>query len=227
MSEKAVLKAEKRDGTGKGVARKLRQGGRVPAVLYGREFDALHLSVDAHDAEHLFRSISVDNTIVTLEVKGEKGPFDTLVREVQMHPWKPSMLHVDFLRIQAGVEVDLDVPVHLEGVPHGVRHNGGVLEQTIHEVPVRCIPSKIPDAFVLDVTPLDLNDSLHVSDIVVDEGVELRIDPEQTICSVAVPRVEEEATVDEDALEPELVGGEAEEGGDAAGADEDGGGDED
>jgi len=209
MSKTSVLKAKKREGTGKGVARKLRQDGRVPAVLYGRELEAVHLSVDAHEAELLFRAISVDNTIVSLQVEGEKQPFETLVREIQMHPWRASMLHVDFLRIQAGVEVDLDVPVHLEGVPAGVRLSGGVLEQIIHELPVRCIPSKIPDSFVLDVTALDLNDALHVSDIPLEEGIEIRSPGDQTICMVAVPRVAEEGAEEGEAAEPRLVGEEA------------------
>ncbi|MDH3205318.1 MAG: 50S ribosomal protein L25 [Gemmatimonadota bacterium] len=223
-NQKAVLQAKKREGTGKGVARKLRQDGRVPAVLYGRELESLHLSVNAHDADHLFRSISVDNTIVTLEVEGEKVPFETLVREIQTHPWKPSMLHVDFLRIQAGVEVDLDVPVELEGIPVGVRLNGGVLEQIIHELPVRCIPSKIPESFILDVTDLDLNDSLHVSDIVLEEGIELRLEGDQTVCAVTVPRVVEEAEVEGEELEPGLVGerveGEEEQAGESGGDDD-------
>lgn len=213
MSEKTILKAQKREGTGKGVARKLRQIGQVPAVLYGRELESMHLSVDAHDAELLFRSISVDNTIVTLDVDGEKESFETLVREIQMHPWRATMLHVDFLRVQKGVAVDLDVPVVLEGVPVGVRLNGGVLEQIFHELPVRCIPSKIPESFVLDVTDLEINDSLHVSDIVLDEGVEIRIEPEQTICSIATPRAEEEVEVEAAEGEPELVGEEGAEAG--------------
>ena len=211
MSKEATLKAEKREGTGKGVARKLRQAGRVPAVLYGRELDSLHLSIDAHEAERLFHSISVDNTIVSLAVEGEKEPYETLVREIQMHPYRGQMLHVDFLRIQAGVEVDLDVPVHLEGVPAGVRLSGGVLEQIVHDVPVRCIPSKIPDSFVLDVTALDLNDSMHISDIPLEEGIEIRMPGEQTICTVAVPRVVEEVEAEEEAEEPGLVGEEGEE----------------
>jgi large subunit ribosomal protein L25 len=225
MSKKAVLKAEKREGTGKGVARKLRAVGRVPAVLYGRELDSLHLSIDAHEADHLFHSISVDNTIVSLEVEGEKKPFETLVREIQMHPWRGAMLHVDFLRIQAGVAVDLDVPVHLTGVPVGVRLNGGVLEQILHDLAVRCIPSKIPESFTLDVTNLDLNDSLHVSDIPLEEGIELRMPGDQTICMVAVPRVAEEETEGE-AAEPGLVGEEGAPG--AEGEDEgENGGDKD
>lgn len=224
--EQAALQAQKREGTGKGVARKLRHAGRVPCVLYGRDLESLHLSVDAHEADHLFRSISVDNTIVALQVDGEKEPYQTLVREIQTHPWKASMLHVDFLRIQAGVEVDLDVPVELEGIPAGVRLDGGVLEQIIHDLPVRCIPSKIPESFILDVTEMGLNDSLHVSDIPLEEGIEIRIPPEQTICSVAVPRVveEEEEGVEGEELEPGLVGEEAPEGAEGSGGES--GGDE-
>jgi large subunit ribosomal protein L25 len=206
MSDKAILKAQKREGTGKGVARQLRMAGRVPAVLYGRELEAMHLSIDAHDADHLFRSISVDNTIVSLKVEGEKEAYETLVREIQTHPWKASMLHVDFLRIQKGVKVDLDVPVHLEGVPDGVRLSGGVLEQIIHELPVRCIPSKIPESFILDITHMDLNDSLHVSDIELEDGIEIRMDGDQTICAVAVPRAAEVVEEEEETAEPGLVG---------------------
>jgi large subunit ribosomal protein L25 len=225
MSKKSMLKAQKREGTGKGVARKLRQSGRVPAVLYGRELDALHLSIDAREAEILFRSISVDNTIVELKVEDDKAPYETLVREIQMHPWRASMLHVDFLRIQADVEVDLDVPVPLEGVPAGVRLNGGVLEQIVHEVPIRCLPSLIPESIVLDVTGLDLNQSLHVSDIVLGSGIELRMPGDQTICMVAVPRVVEEAAVPGEAAEPGLVGAEGVEGGAGGEKPGEGGGD--
>jgi large subunit ribosomal protein L25 len=193
MATNATLGAEKREGTGKGVARKLRQAGRVPVVLYGRELDAMHLSVDAREAEHLFHSISVDNTIVALKVKGEKEPYETLVREIQTHPWKANLLHVDFLRIQAGVAVDVDVPIDLIGVPIGVKLDGGTLEQNIHELAVRCIPSKIPDSIRVDVSEMKVNDVLHVYDIKLDEGIELTISADQTICSVAPPRVEETA----------------------------------
>jgi large subunit ribosomal protein L25 len=192
-----MLKAQKRDDLGKGAARTLRRAGRVPAVLYGRDLDSVHLSIDAHEAEQLFHSISVDNTIVDLAVDGEKKPYQTLVREIQTHPWRDSLVHVDFLQIQEGVEVDLEIPVELVGVPVGVRLKGGVLEQIVHELEVRCIPSKIPESFVLDVTELDINDSLHVSDIPLTEGVAILMAPEQTICAVAIPRVVEEAELAE------------------------------
>ncbi len=190
---KANLKAKKRDDSGKGAARTLRREGRVPAVLYGRELEPVHLSVDAHEAERLFHSISVDNTIVDLDVEGEKKPYQTLVREIQTHPWRSVMQHVDFLRVQEGVAVDLEVPIRLSGVPAGVRLGGGVLEQMVHDLPIRCVPSKIPEAFELDVTGLEVNQSLHVSDIKLGEGVEARVPADRTICLVAIPRLVEEA----------------------------------
>ena len=229
MSTNATLKAQKRDDLGKGASRSLRRAGRVPAVLYGRDLESVHLSIDAHEAEQLFHSISVDNTIVDLSVDGEKKPFQTLVREIQTHPWKDSLVHVDFLQIQEGVEVDLEIPVELVGVPVGVRLKGGVLEQIVHELEVRCIPSKIPESFTLDVTELDVNDSLHVSDIPLTEGVEILMSPEQTICAVAIPRIVEEpelaepavAAEGEEPLEGEEPGEREEKGADESGGEED------
>lgn len=224
MTMTNTLKAEKREGTGKGVARKLRQGGRVPGILYGKDMESVALSLDATEVEHLFRAISTENTIVELDIEGEKGKHQTLVREIQSHPFKHELVHVDFLRIQEGVVVDVDVPIHLVGVPDGVRLNGGVLEQIIHVLPVKCIPSKIPELFEVDVTALDIDSALHVSDLPLGEGVEVTIDPEQTLCLVSAPRgpsaeeLEAEATEAAERLEaaePEVIGESDGEAGDA------------
>ena len=195
-----TLKAQKREGTGKGVARKLRQEGRVPAVLYGRELGTMHLSLDTHEAESLFHSISTENTIVGLKVEGVGELFQTLVREIQSHPFKSSLIHVDFLRIQAGVAVDVEVPLRLIGDPIGVKNSGGVLEQVLNELPVKCIPSKIPELIEVDVSELDINDSLHVYDLELEEGINITVDEGRTICAVAIPKVVEEAVVEEDEL---------------------------
>jgi large subunit ribosomal protein L25 len=206
------LKATKRDGAGKGVARKLRQSGRVPAVLYGSGMDTVHLTLDAMEVEHLFAAISVENTIVELDIEGEKQTQQTLVREIQAHPVRNSLVHVDFLRIQKGVAVDVEVPVHLVGTPFGTKQHGGVLEQIIHEIEVRCIPSKIPESFEIDVSGLDIDDAIRVSDLSFDEGVEPTMDPERTVCLVAAPRAapveeEEEETLEPgEAPEPEVIG---------------------
>ena len=224
MANTATLPAQKRDGTGKGVARRLRAAGRLPAVLYGRELDPVHLSLDAKEAELLFHSISVDNTIVQLAVEGDKKPYETLIREIQVHPLRQTLTHVDFLRIQAGVTVDVNVPVHLLGIPEGVKNSGGVLEQVIHDLPVRCIPSKIPQSIDIDVTHLDLNEAMHIYDIEFEEGVEVTIEQKRTICSVAIPKViEEPEEEEEELLEGEEVEGEVGEDGTPAEASDESG----
>jgi large subunit ribosomal protein L25 len=221
METQVTLKAEEREGRGKGAARKLRATGRVPAVLYGADLEALALSVDAAEATHLFQSISVENTIVDLAVEGQKKPVQTLVREVQVHPIRPQLLHIDFLRIQAGVKVDVEIPIHLIGVPAGVRAADGVLQQVIHELPVRVLPSNIPPSVEIDVTALELGDAIHVSDLDLGEDIEIQTELDQTIAAVVAPRaptLEEEEELEEG--EVELVGEEAE-GEDAEAQDED------
>lgn len=206
------LKATTRDAAGKGAARKLRQSGRVPAVLYGSGMDTVHLTLDAMEVEHLFQAISVENTIVELDIEGEKQTQQTLVREIQAHPVRNSLVHVDFLRIQKGVAVDVEVPVNLVGTPFGVKQHGGVLEQIIHEIEVRCIPSKIPESFEVDVSGLDIDDAIRVSDLHFDEGVEPTVAAERTVCLVAAPRAalveeeEEEVLEPGEAAEPEVIG---------------------
>ena len=119
MATQVTLKAEHREGRGKGVARKLRAGGRLPAVVYGAGGNPVSIALDTHDAIHLFRSISVENTIINLEIAGQDTSVPTLVREIQTHPARPEVLHVDFLRIRSGVKVELEIPLHLEGTPAG------------------------------------------------------------------------------------------------------------
>lgn len=189
MTKTTQLKALPRVETGKEIARKLRAEGRIPAVLYGKGMEARSLSLDLKETEYLFHHIQVENTIIDLHVEGETEPIQTLIREIQTQPHKAGLLHVDFLRIQKGVAVEVEIPVHLEGVPKGVREHGGILEHQITELRVRCIPSLIPDVVSLDVIGLDLGDSLHVSDVRLEEGVEILLEPDRTICTVAVPRV--------------------------------------
>lgn len=214
MANEATLKAEARVGTGKGVARKLRAVGKLPAVVYGGDTAVLHLSLDTHDAEILFHRISVDNTIIDIEVDSEKEPIPTLVRDIQTHPWKASLLHVDFLRIQKGVAIEVDIPLRLIGTPTGVSVEGGVIEQIVHDLSVRCIPSKIPESIEVDVSELALGGVMHVSDLTLGKGVEVMMAPGQTICMVSQPRAEivKETTEAEEDAEVE----ESAEGGDDA-----------
>lgn len=203
MTKKTVLKAQPRSDTGKEAARKLRALGRIPAVVYGKEMEARGLSLDLQETEYLFQRIAVENTILDLVIEGDDEPVQTLIREIQSYPHKPGLLHVDFLRIQKGVAVELEIPVDLVGTPIGVRDSGGMLEQLINEIRVKCIPSLIPEVISLDVTGLAVGDSLHVSDVDLGEGVDLLVDLGRTICSVQVPKV---VVVDEEALDEEEEG---------------------
>ncbi len=227
MAKKTLLKAQPRAETGKAAARKLRSVGRIPAVIYGKEMDSRGLSLDLQETEYLFQRIAVENTILDLEIEGDDEPVQTLIRDIQAYPHKPGLLHVDFLRIQKGVAVEVDIPVNLEGIPVGVRESGGILEQIINELRVKCIPSKIPENYTLDVTAMEVGDSFHVSDILVEDDVDILAELDRTICSVQVPKViEVEVEEDEEGLEegeeldPDAEGAEAADdgGSDAEGA---------
>lgn len=212
MATQVTLKAEVRSDKGKGVARKLRASGRVPAIVYGAGGDPLSVALNAHETDLLFHSISVDNTIVNLEIEGEKNPVPTLVREIQIHPLHTDILHVDFLRIEMGVEVELEVPVHLVGNPRGVREDGGLLEQSIHHLPIRCTPANIPEDVKVDVTALGVGDIIHVSDLVLPESVTALVEGDRVVCTIQLPRAVAAETTEPAPAEPERIGGKKEEG---------------
>jgi large subunit ribosomal protein L25 len=212
MRAETILKATTRSESGKGAARKLRAAGSVPAVVYGGDEEALSLTIDSNEAYNLFQSISEENTIVTLDVKGVKGGIATLVREIQAHPFRSEILHIDFLRIQAGVAIEVEIPVHLSGTPVGVKNQGGILDQVLHTITVRSIPSKIPESIEVNIEELEVGQALHVGELGLEDEMEVITDLERMVVQVAYPRVEEEPEGElDEALEPELVGQESEE----------------
>jgi large subunit ribosomal protein L25 len=210
MAENATLKAAVRTETGKGAMRRLRREGRIPAVVYGRGEETRPLSVDAHDFEMLTKHHSLDTTIIELSIEGagrKGGKLRTLIAEVQNHPYKPQVLHVDFQQIHAGERVTVQVPIRLHGTPAGVRA-GGVLQHVLHDVELECAVEEIPESLDVDVSALEIGDSVHVSELAIPENVEILIDAERTVCTVAPPTVLEVPEEEEAAAEPELVGAE-------------------
>lgn len=208
MAERAELKAELRETTGKGAARRLRRDGKIPAVVYGRGEETRPLTLDAHDFQVLVKHHSLDTTLVDLEIDGDGKKAETvqtLVVEVQAHPYKREVLHVDFQHIHEGERVTIEVPINLVGTPEGVRE-GGVLQQVMHVVELECAVEAIPEAFEVDVGELLIGDSIHISDLVVPAGVELHVDPKRTVCTVAAPTILELPEEEEEAEEPELIG---------------------
>ncbi len=197
------LDAEPRTDAGKGFARKLRAQGQIPAVIYGHGRDPQPLSLNARDLDKLLEHIVAESTVI--EVKVGDATAKTLIREIQRHPFKRQILHVDFQALVAGEKVVVNIPVVMVGIPEGVRLGGGVLDQTLRELEIKVDPSNIPNHFEVDVTNLVVGDSLHVSDIPVPAGVEVLDDLEASVCVVAAPR----AVIEEAAATPEAVEGEA------------------
>lgn len=198
----ATLKASRRDQGGKGAARKLRGTGRVPAVLYGHGDRTESLSLDAHELELLLHGISAENTLIGLDIDGRRT--DVLIREIQRHPYRPEVLHVDFLQVHAGEALKLQLPVRLLGTPVGVRDEGGVLDHVLYEIDVECLPKDIPDGADVDVSGLHIGESVRVHDISIPR-VTILTDGDLPVASVLAPKTAEADTEPGATPEPELV----------------------
>jgi large subunit ribosomal protein L25 len=217
------LSANARDGKGKGAARSLRSQGQVPAVIYGHGRQPQPLALNARDLDKLLSHIQAESTVIEVTVGGHTAK--TLIREIQRHPIKRQILHVDFQALVAGEKVTVSIPIVLLGVPEGVRLEGGVLDQTLREIEIEVDPSNIPDHVEYDITNMVIGDSVHISDLKVPEGVEVLDDPETSVAVLAAPRavIEEVAAVAEPVegeagavAEPEVIGrGKEEEEGEA------------
>ena len=204
----AKLSATRREGGGKGVARKLRGGGKVPAVLYGHGDRTESLAVDAHELDLLLHHVNPENTLIGLEIDGGTRA-DVLIREIQRHPWRPEVQHVDFLLVHSDETLKLDIPVRLLGTPAGVRDDGGVLDQVLYDLHVECLPGNIPEAAEVDISALGIGESVRVSDISIP-NVTILMDGDLPVASVLAARVHDEA-VEGDATtavaEPEVLRG--------------------
>lgn len=202
----ATLSAAPRSDRGKGVARKLRQAGRLPAVVYGHGRDPQSLSLDTREVERLLDRVAVSSTIIELALDGKTSR--TLIREIQRHPFKKQILHIDFQELVAGEKVTVRVPIVLVGTADGVKNGGGILEHLMHELEIEVDPSSIPNHIDVDVTPLALGKSIHVADLTLPAGVTALDDEEATVCAVSAPRTVSETPVEgvaEVPAEPELI----------------------
>ncbi len=214
MSETAVLQAAERTEAGKGYSKRLRGSGRIPAVVYGPEIQPANCSIDQRDF-HSIVSEHGRNAIITLQIAGsQNGSHSTIIKEVQHNPLSGQVLHVDFHRISLTERIVVEVPVISEGTPLGVRNDGGILEQLLHEIEVECLPTEIPDAVSFDVSDLVIGDSVHISDLSPPPGnAEFVTDGDRSVFVLVPPTVrqvdeeEEEELVEEEEemQEPEVI----------------------
>lgn len=198
--EKLAITCQKRQDTGKGAARKLRREGKVPAVLYGGEM-VVPVAIDPKDIHKILSSQAGENAIFQLSVAGEKGKGrNVILRELHYDSIKGHLLHADLYEISMDVELEVRVPIELVGTPAGA-DEGGILTHPLTEVHIKCLPGMIPDKFVLDVSSLEIGQSLHVSNLTIPKGITVLDDLESTVVNVAAPRVEVVEVVEEEAEE--------------------------
>jgi large subunit ribosomal protein L25 len=211
------LKASLRDGAGTGIARETRRGGDVPGIVYGGGADPVNIRLDQREFVSLLHGKRGEHAVVQLEVDG-KPDLNTpaVIKEVQHHPVIGTVIHADFQRIRLDEKIITPVAVALQGQPVGVV-DGGILDHQLREVEVECLATSIPEELPVDVTGLAIGDSVHVSDLVAPEGVEILTDSARTLAAVLVSRITKAAEEEEAAAEEAAA---AAEGGEAAAGDD-------
>jgi large subunit ribosomal protein L25 len=207
MAQQANLQAATRTGTGKGAARSLRREGKVPGVIYGHNRQPEAVSIETAVLNKMLIGISSGTTVLDVVVDGRPA-VKALIREIQRDSVRPAdILHLDLYEVRADEKVTLSIPIHLVGVPDGVRNSGGVLDHSLRELEIEVLPADIPEHVELDVTALTIGHTLFVRDLKV-ERAEILNEPDTPVCSVVAPRTEEApAAVEEVAAptEPELI----------------------
>jgi large subunit ribosomal protein L25 len=188
------LAAENRSDAGKGAARRLRASGRVPAVLYGHGAKPEHLSVDARQFGQALRTDAGVNVLISLEVGRDQHL--ALAKEIQRHPVRGNLLHVDFIQVRRGEKVHVQVPVHLAGEAPGTRE-GGILDQDLYQLNVEAEVTAVPEAVEADVSGLGIGDVLRVADLKAPGGAVVLDDPKAPVVSVVAPTVEAEPEAEE------------------------------
>ncbi len=193
------LDAEVRTQGGKGVARKLRKAGKIPAVLYGPKNDPVSLSVNAHDFNKVLIKAEGEQVIFTLRLDGDERL--ALIKEMQRHPVNDSVRHIDFYSISVEDKVEVEVSIKPVGKAKGVEIGGGVLEMIQRTITIRCLPLAIPKEIEVDISDLDVGDAIHISDLTPPEGVEFTEPPETTLITVVGATVQAEEVEEEEELE--------------------------
>jgi len=186
-----VLNVSSREVAGTSAVKRLRRDGQLPAVAYGRGKAPVNLSVDAHEFRTLLSHQGAGG-LITLKFADGKADLPVIVKEIQIDPRRNEVRTLDFLHVSLSEKVSSTALLVLEGEPEGVRVDGGLLTQVLHEIHIKALPQNLPEHITLDVTDLALNHSLHVKDIKFPEGVEAETDAEEIVASVAPPRVEKE-----------------------------------
>lgn len=218
MSE-VTIEVERRDETGKNANRRLRVQGRVPAVVYGDKKESVAIHVGTKEIGNLLSSAGGENAVFLLKMSGTAQSRHAMIRDVQADPIRGDLIHLDFQRIRMSEKVHVTVAIEIDGVPVGVKIDGGMLDFVSREVEVECLPANIPASLPVDVSELAVGSHIEAGQIPLPDGVVLLDDPNKVILSIAAARLEAEEVEDDEAgilleaadAQPERIGGDAEE----------------
>lgn len=207
--ERTTLNVEKREKTGKGVARTLRREAMIPAVLY-REGKSLPISISKKAMSEFIKATSGEHTVINLKFSDGKNKL-ALLKDYQLDPIKGEILHTDFFEVSLKEKVNVRVRVVTTGEPAGVKNDGGILQHVMREVEIECLPDKIPGHFEVNIANLGVGQSIHTRDIKFEKDIKMITDPGEVIVTVIAPAVEKEAVPVEGAVaaaetaEPEVI----------------------
>jgi large subunit ribosomal protein L25 len=209
------LNATVRKSTGNSPARELRRGGLIPAVLYGPQTESVMLTVNNKELEQILKKGNIGSIILNLIIQnGKKFTKPAMIKELQSHPVSGVFMHVDFYEIDMKRKINVMIPIITKGISKGVEV-GGLLQIIRREIEVLCMPGDIPETIEIDITDMDIGDSVHVDEIPLGDNVEIASDVNFTVLTVVSPKVEEVEEEEEEALEGEEAAEEGEAGEDA------------
>lgn len=202
-----LIEAQKRDLVGKKNAKNYRREGYIPGVYYFHGNEAVPLLFEAMKLKQL---LSGTRALIDLKIEGQKEPLKCFLKDYQQDPLTDEPIHIDFQGVKMGEKITLEVPLILRGTPIGVK-TGGIVEHLIRELEVECLPSHLPEFLEIDISNMDIGDSIHISDLSF-ENIRILNDAEETVVLVETPRivVEEEVAEEEELAEPEVIGEEKE-----------------
>ncbi|MBC2696094.1 MAG: 50S ribosomal protein L25/general stress protein Ctc [Desulfobacteraceae bacterium] len=191
------LKANIRNFVGKGQARALRRAEKIPAVLYGPETEAVLLSVSVKDLEKALKKSTANQAILNLTIhNGENTSRPAMLKELQIHPVSRNYQHIDFYEISMDRKIKIKVPVAVKGKSQGVEE-GGILQIIRRELEILCLPAEIPETIDIDITDLDIGDSIHVKEIPLHGDIEIPADVNFTVITIVSPKAEVEEVAEE------------------------------
>jgi large subunit ribosomal protein L25 len=208
-----TIHAQQREATGKEAAKRLRNAGLAPAIVYKKGKIGVNLTIKSVDLIHALHTSAGENVIIKLEYEkeGKKTHKTVIIKEMQHHPIRGNIIHVDFSEISLTQSIQVKVPVHPVGEAIGVKRDNGILEHVLWELDIECLPTKIPEKIDVNVEGLEIGSSIHVKDLKLENDIKILTDPEEVVVMVEHPKAEEEPVSDEEATEegaqePEVIG---------------------